>query len=196
MQAKLLRVLADGEVRRVGADRGRTVDVRVVAASNRSLRERVAAGAFREDLFYRLHVLVLEVPPLRERSEDIPALADHFLRKLGAGSRRLDRAALARLCAYGWPGNVRELENEIQRAAALGGEVIRTDDLSPRIASVDPAERPPEPADLRVRPRVEHLERQLVREALARAGGNQTVAARLLGLSRFGLQKKLKRYRL
>jgi transcriptional regulator with GAF, ATPase, and Fis domain len=196
MQTKLLRVLQSGEIRRVGGERARVVDVRVVAASNKDLRRRVTEGAFREDLFYRLHVIRIDVPPLRERSEDIPAMVTHFLGRL-AGERtpkQVDRQAMARLLAYPWPGNVRELENELARAAALGAEVIGLSDLSPVIAATDPTMAPAEPDDLRLRPRVERLERQLIREALGRAGGNQTLAARALGLSRFGLQKKLKRY--
>jgi transcriptional regulator with GAF, ATPase, and Fis domain len=199
MQTKLLRALQEGEVRRVGGDRPKKVDVRIVAASNRDLRKLVAEGKFREDLFYRLHVVRIDVPALRERSEDIPALAAHVLSRLGERGatptvKRLDRAALARLVAYPWPGNVRELENELARAAALGGEVIGVADLSPPIAAADPLRPPPMPEDLAMRPRVEHLERSLLREALGRTQGNQTAAARLLGLSRFGLQKKLRRY--
>jgi transcriptional regulator with GAF, ATPase, and Fis domain len=200
MQTKLLRVLQDGEVRRVGGERGRTVDVRIVAASNRDLRALVTDGRFREDLFYRLHVIRLDVPALRERSEDIPALAEHFLRKLVSEGRppKIDRPAMARLCAYAWPGNVRELENELARAVALGGAVIGVDDLSPAIAATDPtrAAAPTGPQDLRLRPRLDHLERALLREALGQTRGNQTAAARLLGISRFGLQKKLRRHRL
>jgi transcriptional regulator with GAF, ATPase, and Fis domain len=199
MQTKLLRVLQEGEVRRVGGDRPRQVDVRVVAASNKDLRRLVDQGKFREDLFYRLHVIRVDVPPLRERSEDIPALVQHFLERFAEGSgqatpRRVDRAAMGRLLAYSWPGNVRELENELHRAAALGGDVIGVADLSPAVAAADPTAPPVSPDDLTMRPRVEHLERSLLREALAKATGNQTQAARLLGLSRFGLQKKLRRY--
>jgi DNA-binding NtrC family response regulator len=101
---------------------------------------------------------------------------------------------MARLVAYPWPGNVRELENELARAAALGDAVIGVGDLSPAIAAADPTNAPAEPDDLRMKPRIERMERQLIREALGRANGNQTLAARALGLSRFGLQKKLKRY--
>jgi DNA-binding NtrC family response regulator len=156
----------------------------------------VEEGRFREDLFYRLHVIRIDVPPLRERSEDIPALVTHFLKKLADGrpTKSVDRAALARLVAHPWPGNVRELENELARASALGGDVVGVADLSPAIAAADPTAVPAEPDDLRMRPRVERMEKQLIREALGRANGNQTLAAKALGLSRFGLQKKLKRY--
>jgi transcriptional regulator with GAF, ATPase, and Fis domain len=197
MQTRLLRVLQEGEIRRVGGERPRKVDVRIVAAANRDLRRLVEEGKFREDLFYRLHVIRVEVPPLRERSEDVPALVAHFLKKLapaGTAPKRVDRGAMARLVAHPWPGNVRELENELARAAALGGDVIGVADLSPAVAAADPARPPANPDDLSLKPRVERMERGLLREALSRANGNQTVAAKLLGLSRFGLQKKLKRY--
>jgi transcriptional regulator with GAF, ATPase, and Fis domain len=197
MQSKLLRVLQEGELRRVGAERGRKVDVRIVAASNRDLGRLVADGRFREDLYYRLNVVRVVLPPLRERREDIPLLVDHFLRKHAAQAQRppkkIARPALAKLCGYRWPGNVRELENEVLRAAALGGETIVVEDLSPHVAAGEPV-APIDVDDLTVRARVERLERTLVREALSRSGGNQSRAARLLGLSRFGLQKKLRRY--
>jgi transcriptional regulator with GAF, ATPase, and Fis domain/tetratricopeptide (TPR) repeat protein len=197
MQAKLLRVLQEGELRRVGDERARRVDVRIVAASNRSLEELVRNGEFREDFYYRLNVMSVRVPPLRDRIEDIAELCTALLarqRRPGRAPPTLERAALARLCAYPWPGNVRELENELLRALALGGEVLGVADLSPAIAAVNPGRRPPRPEDLRLRPRVAVLERALVEEAMARTSGNQTAAARLLGLSRYGLQKKLRRF--
>jgi transcriptional regulator with GAF, ATPase, and Fis domain len=196
MQAKLLRVLQEGEVRRIGEERVRRVDVRVVAASNKSLRDMVAEGTFREDLFYRLSVLNIRVPPLRERVEDMSELAEHILDRLtGDGpTPSLTKAALARLCGYDWPGNVRELENELARASALGDSVIDVDDLSARVARATPRQRTTRGDDLRIKPQVESLERTLVESAMERTNGNQTAAAKLLGLSRYGLQKKLKRY--
>jgi transcriptional regulator with GAF, ATPase, and Fis domain/tetratricopeptide (TPR) repeat protein len=202
MQGKLLRVLQDGEFHRVGGERAEKVDVRVVVASNRNLSQLVEDGKFRKDLFYRLSVVRLHLPPLRERREDIPLLIRHFLDKAGEQTgtppKRMAPAASARLCAYPWPGNVRELENEIARAAAFAGPAIEVADLSPHIqAGQDPSEAiRNEPDSLRLRQRVERLERQLIREAMNRAQGNQTRAAVLLGLSRFGLQKKLRRYHL
>jgi transcriptional regulator with PAS, ATPase and Fis domain len=198
MQSKLLRVLQDGEFRRVGGERGRKVDVRVIAASNRELGRLVEEGKFRQDLYYRLNVVRVALPPLRERREDVPLLVAHFLKKQAADGRekRIARAALIRLVAYRWPGNVRELENEVMRAAALGGEVIGVDDLSPQVAAGEPDAALDSPDDLTLKTRVERMERLLLREALGRAGGNQSQAARLLGLSRFGLTKKLKRYRM
>jgi transcriptional regulator with GAF, ATPase, and Fis domain len=202
MQGKLLRVLQDGEFRRVGGERPEKVDVRIVVATNKDLARMVEERKFRQDLFYRVSVARIELPPLRDRQEDIPLLVSHFLEKLAAGAggkpKEIDPAALARLQAYRWPGNVRELENEITRAGAFAGARIAVGDLSPRIAHgaeeavVDVAAAD----DVRIRPRVERLERALIREALARFQGNQTRAAAALGLSRFGLQKKLQRYRL
>jgi transcriptional regulator with GAF, ATPase, and Fis domain/tetratricopeptide (TPR) repeat protein len=202
MQGKLLRVLQDGEFHRVGGERPEKADVRVVVASNRNLGRMVEDGKFRKDLFYRLSVVRLYLPPLRERREDIPILVRHFLAKFadqtGLAPKNIDPAALARLCAYAWPGNVRELENEIARAGAFAGATIGATDLSPHVQNgQDPSEViRNEPDSLRLRQRVERLERQLIREAMGRSQGNQTKAAALLGLSRFGLQKKLRRYNL
>ncbi len=198
MQVKLLRVLQEGEFRRVGGEKTIKVDVRVLVASNRDLGRLVEEGKFREDLFYRLNVVRVALPPLRERRDDIPLLVEHFLRKFADENkrppRRIARAALHKLIGYRWPGNVRELENEIVRAASLGGEVISVEDLSPQVAAGEPEAALESPDDLTLKHRVERLERTLLREALHRAGGNQTQAARLLGLSRFGLQKKMRRY--
>jgi len=201
MQGKLLRVLQEGEIRRVGAERTRKVDVRIVAATNQDLARMVEEGKFRRDLFFRLNVAGISLPPLRERRDDIPLMVEHFLAKLAARDGRsapkpIDPAAMARLAAYRWPGNVRELENEVTRADALSGDRITAADLAPRIGAADDAGGigTEDHDNLVLKPRVERLERSLVREALGRSGNNQTKAAELLGLSRFGLQKKLKRY--
>ena len=201
MQGKLLRVLQEGEIRRVGAERTRKVDVRIVAATNRDLARMVEEGKFRRDLFFRLNVAGISLPPLRDRRDDIPLMVEHFLAKLAARDGRpagkpIDPAAMARLAAYRWPGNVRELENEVTRAEALSGARITAADLAPRIAAADDTGvvATEDHDNLVLKPRVERLERSLVREALGRSGNNQTKAAELLGLSRFGLQKKLKRY--
>ena len=202
MQGKLLRVLQDGVFHRVGGERAEKVDVRVLVATNKNLTDMVESGKFRKDLFYRLSVVRLHLPPLRERSEDIPLLLRHFLEKAaqhaGAAVKTIEPTALAKLCRYGWPGNVRELENEIARAGAFAGPAIATSDLSSHIQTgQDPSETiRNEPDNLRLKHRVERLERQLVREAMSRSQGNQTKASALLGLSRFGLQKKLRRYNL
>jgi serine/threonine-protein kinase PknK len=191
MQAKLLRVLEDGMVRPLGTERARKVDVRIIAATHRDLEAMVRSRAFREDLFYRLNIITIRIPPLRERASDIPLIVQHLLEKHGRSGVRVTRAAMERLLSYAWPGNVRQLQNEVRRALVLSDGVIDREHLSPDIANVTP----PSPLEfgLRVRPRVDALEAQLVREALDRTKGNQTQAAKLLGLSRFGLQKMMKR---
>jgi transcriptional regulator with GAF, ATPase, and Fis domain len=198
MQVKLLRVLQQGEFRRVGGERTIKVDVRILVASNRDLGRLVEEGGFREDLYYRLNVVRVALPPLRERRDDIPLLVEYFLSKFAEGHKqplkRIARAALLKLIGYRWPGNVRELENELSRAASLGGELITVEDLSPQVAAGEPEAALESPDDLALKRRVERLERTLVREAVQRAEGNLTHAARMLGLSRFGLQKKMRRY--
>ena len=191
LQAKLLRALQEGEIRPVGSERTRKVDVRVIGATHRDLAAMVQTGAFREDLFYRLNVVSIRVPPLRERSEDIPDLVQHFLKKYAEGkSVRITKAALGARTEVSWPGNVRQLENEVRRALVLGGDRIDVAELSfaGRKSGAAPAQ---ERFDLRGR--VDALERTLLTEALAETRGNQTRAAELLGLSRFGLTKMLKR---
>jgi len=202
MQGKLLRVLQDGEFHRVGGERPQRVDVRVLVATNKNLEALVEQGKFRQDLFFRISVVRLVLPPLRDRSEDIPLLVHHFMKKAAAASdtatKSVDASAMAKLCSYRWPGNVRELENEITRAAAFSGPVVTAADLSPQVRSgSDPSTALADERDgMRLRPRVERLERTLIREAMTKCGGNQTKAAKALGLSRFGLQKKLRRYRI
>jgi serine/threonine-protein kinase PknK len=194
MQAKLLRVLQDGTFRRVGDERVRRADVRVVAATQRPLAELAAAGRFRDDLRFRLEVIAIEAPPLRARPGDIPLLIEHILARV-AGERppRLTRGALRALELHAWPGNIRELENALARAVALGGEVIDVDDLPEGVARARASRPAALPDQLTLKPAIAALERSYLDAALARANGNQTVAARLLGLSRFGLQKKLRR---
>lgn len=193
MQAKLLRVLETGEIRPVGSDRTRRVDVRVLAATHRDLRRLVADGRFREDLLYRLDVITVRVPALRERSADIDLLVRHFLAKHAGGRAvRVDPAALSALRRHPWPGNVRQLENELRRALVLCDETITLSHLSPTLAPTARTAESSAPG-LDVRQRVDALERELVREALSRTQGNQTRAALLLGLSRFGLQKMMRR---
>jgi transcriptional regulator with GAF, ATPase, and Fis domain len=194
MQTKLLRVLQEGEVRRLGENKPRKVSVRVIAASNRDLDAMVQAGSFRQDLFYRINVVKLELPALRERREDIPALIEHFLthhQREGEAGLEVSASALRKLTSYAWPGNVRELENEVQRWLALCEHRVMPEDLSPAIeGSTGEVE---DPDDLELRPRIDRLERELIGRAMERTGNNQTQAAQLLGLSRYGLQKKLKR---
>ena len=191
MQAKLLRALQDGDIRPVGSDTTRRVDVRIVTATHRDLERMVRDGTFREDLYYRLAVVSVQLPPLRERPDDIPPLVAHLAAKHGAGRRvRVEPAAMARLCAFAWPGNVRQLENEVQRALVLSPDVIGADDLSPAVRGDAEAELP---GELDLKGQVGLLERRLIRSALSRSGNNQTRAAQFLGISRYGLSKMMKR---
>jgi two-component system response regulator HupR/HoxA len=202
MQSKLLRVVQEGELRRVGEMRYRRVDVRLIAATNRPLDEEVKAGRFRPDLFYRLHVVTITLPPLSHRRSDIPLLARHFTRTIAAAEGRpeidLSEEALAALCRYSWPGNVRELENEICRLTAFwAGERIGVDQLSERVRQAllsrgNGVRRPGECHGLHGA--VQALEERLISESLVRMGGNKSRVARHLGLSRQGLAKKMRRY--
>jgi transcriptional regulator with GAF, ATPase, and Fis domain len=194
MQVKLLRVLQESEVRALGGERVRPVNVRVIGATHRDLDAMVAAGGFREDLLYRLNVITLRVPPLRDRPEDVPLLVDHFVRKHSGDRKvRVTRAALAKLTSFPWPGNVRQLENELRRALVLGEGTIDVGDLSADLARAGAAGSVRPGTGLDLRTRIDALETELVLEALTKTRGNQTRAARLLGLSRFGLQKMVKR---
>jgi len=206
-QVKLLRVLQEEEVRPVGAAKSYPVDVRILAATARDLEAMVEAGSFRADLFYRLNVFRLHVPPLRERREDIPVLADQLLtalsRRLGKAIAPLDREAIDALCAYSWPGNVRELENTLERALILAREGRVTRELFPFGADTRPASPPPTTGaataadsaeDLSIKRRARLLEARLIRLALVRTGGNRTRASHLLEISARALQYKLKEY--
>jgi serine/threonine-protein kinase PknK len=194
MQSKLLRVLEHGEMHPVGSDRGRRVDVRVIGATHRDLARLVEEGRFRQDLLYRLDVISVRVPPLRERRGDIPILVRHFLGKYVPPDRevRMSKEALDALTAYDWPGNVRQLENEVRRALVVADDSVDLEHLSPEVAARGTT-APSLESELDLRGRVDLLESELVRTALERTGGNQTRAAELLGLSRFGLQKMMKR---
>ncbi|MBI4585779.1 MAG: sigma-54-dependent Fis family transcriptional regulator, partial [Planctomycetes bacterium] len=192
MQAKLLRVLETGEYQVVGESQTRVADVRIVAISNENLKARVQKGAFRADLYYRLNVFPVEVPPLRQRVEDIPPLAEYFLARARPGASTpaaeqpgsIGQEALAVLCAYPWPGNVRELRNVMERSvilahpgipdAPLFRQILGTASGSPKAAE--------EEEDLQIRRRVDALERKLLLEALARSKGKKRQAAALLGI--------------
>lgn len=198
MQTKLLRVLEDGMLRPVGSERARKVNVRIITATHRDLAAMVKAKTFREDLYYRLNIITIRIPPLRERSSDIPLIVHHLLRKHGGASGvkpRVTQAAMDRLVAFAWPGNVRQLENEIRRALVLSDGTIDVEHLSPEIAG-QTAAAPREEVGLNVRRRIDALEVALVRDALQKTRGNQTQAAKLLGLSRFGLQKMIRRLKI
>ena len=197
LQAKLLRVLQEREFEPLGAERSQKVDVRVIAATNRDIKRLVEDGRFLEDLFYRLNVIPLVLPPLRERREDVPVLVEHFLRKHAHRSGRkieqIREEALARLNAYDWPGNVRELENTIERAVVLsGGPVIEARDITmPGVTGPTSAGLPSQ----ELRSNVEWAERQSVQQALVRAGGVKKDAATLLGISQRALSYYLAKYR-
>jgi two-component system response regulator HupR/HoxA len=197
-QVKLLRVLQEGEFRPVGGNRPVTVDVRVIAATNRDLEAEVKAGRFREDLFYRLATVPLRLPALRERAVDIPALARAILGKAGKALGRpvegFAPATLDCLAAYAWPGNVRELQNEIQRMLVLSdGPVLTPDLLAPHIRQAGLAEVLEGNTPAGLRGRVDALESRVLAEALERNNGNLSKTARELGLSRLGLSKKMLR---
>ncbi len=212
LQAKLLRVLQDGEFSRVGGNETLRADVRIVTATHRKLEQEVAAKAFREDLFYRLNVVRISLPPLRERVEDIRLLAEYFLQKVAAKKHlprlRISEEALRAMEAYPWPGNVRELENTIQRATVLAtSDVLLPSDLPlgslPVAPATEPAATTPEAAiacllnaaeadaTLQLLPWVE---REFTRHALARTGGNLVRAARLLGITRATLRKRVEQF--
>jgi len=201
MQVRLLRVLQDGEIRPLGSSDVKRVDVRIVAATNRDPKKLVEQGRFREDLLYRLRVVEIRLPPLRERREDIPALAHHFLDRANAKMRRslegFTNAAMDRLCAHLWYGNVRELENEIQRAVALAGDekVIGAEMLSEHVRAPTPAQGAQGvvlPAETDLNRALDALKAAMIQEAL-KSAGNVTRAAEKLGVPRQSLQKMVKR---
>jgi two-component system response regulator PilR (NtrC family) len=200
MQAKLLRVIQEREFRRLGGLENIKVDVRIIAATNRDLQTAVSDGTFRDDLYYRLNVIVIKLPPLAERSEDIPLLTDHFIRKYCEENGRprcvLDTAATRVLLDYGWPGNVRELENAMERAVVLcPGEVI-TPDLLPRslTAARIPVSNGFVENSLPLKERVGNFEKSLILAALEKTAWNQKKAAELLSVNATTLSEKLKRF--
>jgi DNA-binding NtrC family response regulator len=194
LQARLLRALQEGTIRRVGANEPISVDVRVVAATNRDLEAAVKAGSFRADLYYRLHVVSLRIPPLRERREDVPLLAEHFAQKHGlAEGSAISPAARELLVAYDWPGNVRELENVVARALALNPSgVVMPEDLPEAVRGARPT--PPSPAglpDVTDRPTLAEVERRYASQVLQETAGNKTRAAEILGIDRKTLYRIL-----
>ena len=204
LQAKLLRVLQEREFERVGDSHTIKIDVRVIAATHSDLAKMVAEGTFREDLFYRLNVLPVQLPPLRERREDIPLLVQHFLQRLAADSGRgamtVSQEAMRRLMAYRWPGNVRQLENAVERALAFSQG--RSAHRRPGSAAGDPepgrpSSKGPEtwlPEDgIDFERYIEGIELSLIKRSLERTHGNKRQAARLLNLKRTTLIEKLKR---
>ena len=193
MQAKLLRVLQEGEVRPVGGSGTAKVDVRVVAASNSDLAGMVKERRFREDLFYRLNVVEVRLPPLRERVQDIPLLVQHFVGKHGGDSPpSVSRQVIEFLMAYRWPGNIRQLENEIMRALVLCDDVMEIEHLSGVILEGSSFSME-DPTDLAMEKQVERLKKRLIRRALEKTQGKRSKAAQILGISRYGLQKMMTR---
>ncbi|PYR28920.1 MAG: hypothetical protein DMF92_13095 [Acidobacteria bacterium] len=198
VQSKLLRVLQEREFEPLGAERTEQVDLRVIAATNRDLRQMVAEGKFQEDLFYRLNVIPIAIPPLRERRDDIPALIDHFAAKhaqrTGRRFDRIDDGVLASLQQYDWPGNVRELENTIERAVVLSAGPT----IAARAVSVLGAAAPQTTGlpSLKLRQNTEWVERETIRRALESAGGVKKDAAELMGISQRALSYYLSKYRL
>ena len=199
VQSSLLRVLQEGEIRRVGENATRKVDVRVIAATNLDLETAVRQGDFREDLYYRLRVLEIEMPPLRKRIEDIPLLTGHLLRlieeELEKKAKGITEGAVQALMDYAWPGNVRQLGNEIRRAVAIakeGGEI--TPDLFSAPIGRQTGAKKDEASKGSLKAEVEALEKRMIRKALAECDGNITRAAARLGMTRNGLQKKIRRY--
>ncbi len=203
-QVSLLRFLQEGEVKPLGSDRVRHCDVRIIAASNRPLSELVSEGRFRQDLYFRLNGFQLTIPPLRERPDDIPLLAEHLARRYGESINRrilgIAPEVLERLKAYHWPGNVRELENEMKRMVALAedGEYLTIRNLSKHLVALSPSKvNCNNCLNLKgstLKEKIEFIESELVREALQRHRWNQSRAAAELGLSRVGLANKIRRY--
>jgi transcriptional regulator with GAF, ATPase, and Fis domain len=200
LQSKLLRVLQEGEIRPVGATHEKRVDVRIVAATNRNLDQEVAQGRFREDLYYRLKVFPIRVPPLRERRQDVALLAEHFLRRygteLGKPVAGYSQQAMELLQAYDWPGNVRELQNEVQRLVIQieSGDFITPDLLSPRIRHIEGLIARVKPTKGTLKEVMDQLERHILIEALRQHDNNKTAAAKTLGITREGLHKKLRAF--
>jgi two-component system response regulator HydG len=197
MQSRLLRVIQEREIQPVGSDQTIKVDVRILGATHRDLAREVEQGRFRQDLFYRLNVVALHLPPLRERQEDIPLLAGHFLKKFAQRNHKevksFSQAAMRRLNTHAWPGNVRELENAVERAVVLlAGDCVEERDLPPALLP-GPAE-PAAPSGLLLGATLEEMERQAIMAALEAAGGNKSEAARRLGITRKTLHVKLRKY--
>ncbi len=200
MQVKLLRVLQEGQIRPVGASHYINVNVRIIACTNRDIEEEMAKGNFREDLYYRINVFPLTIPPLRERKEDIPHLAAYFLKEIATKFKRpvprLTSTALELMSAYDWPGNVRELQNEMERALTLAGKnkEISEEYLSAKIFDSMDNTSAVFKKNGTLQEVTERIEKQMVSEALEKAGGNRSRASNLLGITRQGLLNKIKRY--
>jgi two-component system response regulator HydG len=198
LQAKLLRAIQEKEIRQVGSTKRVAINVRILAATNRDLEQSVAQGSFRRDLYFRLNVLSLRIPPLRERRQDIPLLVAHFLERITRSSGQehtLSDDALKAMLAYDWPGNVRELENCLDRACALNtGPLIHLQDLPSAISGAQGhAPLSGEPASAKIIPMAD-LEKQTILNTISQLNGDKLLAARLLGIGKTTLYRKLKEY--
>ncbi|MCA9321077.1 MAG: sigma 54-interacting transcriptional regulator, partial [Planctomycetes bacterium] len=200
LQTKLLRVLQEGEVRPIGGKAPIKIDVRLVCATNHDLARAIEENRFREDLYYRIKVVSLVAPPLRERKDDIPALVEHFLTlqaaEAGRERRQITKEALELLKAYNWPGNVRELENELKSMSSLGGDILDRDDVPSHIQEQVELLVGEESGFHDLGELVEAIESREIGKAMRRARGNKTRAAELLGISRFALQRKMDKYKI
>ncbi len=198
LQIKLLRVLQEGDVRPIGAEEPRRVDVRLMTATNQDLEQAIEEGRFREDLYYRIKVVSIAVPPLRDRREDIPLLIEHFLllfaREQGAPPKRITPEAVEILKSHAWPGNVRELQNELKSMAALGGDVLGREDVPVHVQDQVELLVGEESGFHDLNELVEAIESREIQKAMRKSRGNKTRAAELLGISRFALQRKMDKY--
>jgi DNA-binding NtrC family response regulator len=199
LQAKLLRAIEEKEVRPLGANKNEKVDARLISATNRDLEQRVREGSFRQDLYYRLNVIRIELPPLRERTEDIPALVEHFIQKFADQARRsvagIDNDALMALMSHRWPGDVRELEHTIERAVLMGkNATIGVDDL-PQAMFIASHNDPPLERAVAKGYTLYELEREYIQRVMETTKGNKTEAARILGVDRTTLYRKLEEYK-
>ncbi len=202
LQAKLLRILQEREFERIGGHQTIKVDIRVIAATNRDLQAMVKEGTFREDLFYRLNVIHLILPPLRDRREDISLLANHFLQKFSSENQRdiidIDPMAMSLLTAWSWPGNIRELSNVIERAVVMNsGPIIFSEDLPPQIRQpvCNAGEAKTAPVGERnLKEEIKRVEKRIIMEVLEQQEGNRTRTALMLGISRRALMYKLREY--
>jgi DNA-binding NtrC family response regulator len=197
MQVRILRAIQEHEVTPLGSSTAVSFDARIICATNRDLEKEVAAGRFREDLFYRLNVIEIHLPPLRERREDIPLLVRNFIkrtaREQSSDEKGIEQAAMSALINYNWPGNVRELQNAIERAFTLSGEEIDMDSLPPRVRDAGlQAATVRDPDGLR--PTLEEMERRHIFETLASVNQDKARAANILGIDLSTLYRKLKRY--
>jgi transcriptional regulator with PAS, ATPase and Fis domain len=197
LQVKLMRVLQERTIRHLGDTREIPVDVRVIAATNKAVQESLDSGAVRKDLYYRLSVITIHIPPLRERVEDVPLLVDHFLKKHEKNYKKavtgIEPVAMAALMKYSWPGNVRELENLVEMLLAYGkSPVVRLSELPERILHGSTQRKPGTLGDEVIK--LKEAERQLIINALNKSKGNKSLAAQMLGISRKSLYKKLDDY--